>query len=316
MYIKKIGVFFAVMLGVVGCLQAPEANKPIKNIQSLSITSTPHEIYKFTIATGAARSDWYDEGKGLSAEINAQSSNLLSNIKETESLMENVDLLTSGKAGLVFVYDFHVVFANRGKLMDVFPDAPMEKIAIKCGTEMARPMFPDYAEAARIILPLYEEHVLIVVPAESDVKSWNDLKGKRISIGAVGSAIEQQARFIFTALDMHGKDEISRENFDLFPAIHALQNGEIDALLWSVHLPSKEVSDLLNSPDIKLKIIPINKDEEEMILQSVPGVFHKSRIPAGAFGSIPGDIDTLATTVVLAAMDDFPVDHAVQILTV
>ncbi|MFM8450331.1 MAG: hypothetical protein ACKOAY_09545, partial [Haliscomenobacter sp.] len=147
MYIKKMGVFFAVMLGVVGCLQAPEANKPIKNIQSLSITSTPHEIYKFTIATGAARSDWYDEGKGLSAEINAQSSNLLSNIKETESLMENVDLLTSGKAGLVFVYDFHVVLANRGKLMDVFPDAPMEKIAIKCGTEMARPMFPDYAEA-------------------------------------------------------------------------------------------------------------------------------------------------------------------------
>lgn len=200
--------------------------------------------------------------------------------------------------------------------MNAFPDAPTEKITIKCGTEMTRPMFPDYAEAARIILPLYEEQFYIIVPEASGIISVRELKGKHISTGEAGSATEQQARFIFAGLGIDWDTEISHEQFDLSTAIRALTNGEIDALLWSGYYPNTKLFAMFSSSEAKFKLIPIREDEAETILQASPGIFHQSRIPAGTYGSIQEDAATLATTVVLAAMEDFPKEHVYQILEV
>lgn len=314
MDIKKAALFFAIMVITVGCTSNPSAVTPTGTINSQPATSTPPSVYKFSIATGAVNSDWYTEGNGLSLEINAQIPTVFSDVKKTDSLMESVDLLTSGKAGLTFVYDYHVVLANQGKLMSAFPDAPIEKISIKCGTEITRPMFPDYAEPARIVLPLYEEQVYIIAANTSDITSIDELKGKHISTGEAGSATEQQARFIFTGLGIDWETEIHHEQFDLPAAIRALKNGEIDGLVWSGHSPSVELSDILNSSESKFELIPISGDEAEKIIQANPGIFHKSSIPAEMYRADQEVIDTLATTVVLAAMEDFSEEYVPLIL--
>lgn len=312
MDIKKATLLFAIMILAIGCTSAPVTVTSLENANIQTATSTPPESYKFTIATSA---DWYTEGHELSEEINIKTPAISSDVKETASLMESVDILTSGKAGLVFVYDYHVILANRGELMTAFPDAPIEKIIIKCGTEMTRPMFPDYAEAARIILPLYEEQFYIIVPEASGIISAHELKGKHISTGEAGSATEQQAKFILAGLGIDWETEINHEQFDLSTAIRALTNGEIEALLWSGYSPNTELSAMLNSSEAKFKLIPISENEAETILQTSPGIFHQSKIPAGTYGSIQEDTATLATTVVLAAMEDFPEESTAQILT-
>lgn len=311
MDIKKAALLFAIMVLAVGCTSAPVTVTSLENANIQTATSTPPESYKFTIAASA---DWYTEGHGLSEEINIKIPTISSDVKETASLMESVDVLTSGKAGLVFVYDYHVILANRGELMNAFPDAPMEKITIKCGTEIARPMFPDYVEAARIVLPLYEEQVYIIAADASGITSINELKGKHISTGEAGSATEQQARFIFAGLGIDWETEIIHEQFDLSTAIHALENGEIDAILWSGYSPNTKLSDLLNDTEAKFKLIPITSEEAKTIFQAAPGIFHQSRISAGLYGSIQEDVETVSTTVVLAAMEDFPEELSSQIL--
>jgi TRAP-type uncharacterized transport system substrate-binding protein len=315
MDIKKTALFFAIMVITVGCISNPSAVTPTENIDIQPATSTPPSVYKFAITTGAINSDWYAEGNRLSLEINAQIPTVFSDVKETDSLMENVDLLTSGKAGLTFVYDYHVVLANQGKLMSAFPDAPIEKISIKCGTEITRPIFPDYAESARIVLPLFEEQVYIIAADVSGITSINELKGKHISTGEAGSATEQQARFIFAGLGIDWKTEFIHEQFDLSTAIHALENGEIDAFMWSGYSPSTELSDLLDAPEAKFKLLPIAADEDKTILQTAPGIFHQSQISAGLYASLQEGVETIATTVVLAAMEDFPEEHVTEILT-
>lgn len=314
MHIKNAALLFMIMVLAAGCTSTPATVTPTENSHIQPATSTPPSVYKFTIAASAANSDWYAEGNGLTLEINAQIPTILSDVKETESLMENVDLLTSGKAGLAFVYDYHVVLANRGELMSAFPNAPTEKLSIKCGTEITRPMFPDYAEAARIVLPLYEEQVYIITADTSGITSINELKGKHISTGEAGSATEQQVKFIFAALGIDIETEISHEQFDLSTAIRALTNGEIDALMWSGYSPNTELSDLLNASDTSFKLIPIAGDEAEKIFRAAPGIFHQSRISAGVYSSIQEDVETVATTVVLAAMEDFPEELSSQIL--
>lgn len=314
MDIKKIVLFFAIMVITAGCTFTPVDVTPTEDANLQPATPTPIGIYKFTIATADADSEWYSAGKGLSSAINDHISTVFANVKETDSLMENVDLLTSGKAGLVFVYDFHVVLANRGELMSAFPDAPTEKITIKCGTEMLRPMFPDYAELARIVLPLYEEQLYIVASEASGIASLIDLKGKHISTGEAGSATEQQTRFILTGLGMDWEKEISHEQIDLPTAIRALKNREIDGFVWSGHSPSAELSDLLSSSESKFKLIPISGDEADKIIQANPVIFHKSRIPVEMYRLDQKAINTLGTTVVLAAMEDFPAAYVSKIL--
>ncbi len=309
MYIKNSALLFMIMVIAGGCTSTPVVVTSAETANTQPATSTPQGSYKFTIA---ASEGWYTEGHGLSEEIDIKIPAISSDVKETASLMESMDILTSGKAGMAFVYDYHVVLANQGKLMTAFPDAPMEKIAIKCGTEMTRPMFPDYAEAARIVLPLYEEQLHIVVSATSGITSVNDIKGKHISTGEAGSATEQQSRFVLASLGIDWETGISREQFGLPAAIKALETGEIDAFFWSGISSNTELSEFLNSKRTEFKLIPIAGEEAEKITQANPGIFHASKFPADI--SNHKDIGTLATTVVLAAMADFPEQYMVQIL--
>jgi hypothetical protein len=76
--------------------------------------------------------------------------------------MESLKLLTSGKVGMAFGYDYHVVLANQGKLASIFPDAPVEKFSIKCGVEITRSAFPDYSQPARVVIPLYEQFLHVI----------------------------------------------------------------------------------------------------------------------------------------------------------
>lgn len=313
MDIKKIAITFGVMVIIVGCTSMPVSVIPTEDANIQAVTSTPPGLYKFTIATGIVNSDWHEEGNGLSVEINSQIPVISSSVKETKSLMENVDLLTSGKTGIAFVYDYHVILANQGGLMSAFPDAPIEKIVIKCGTEMTRPMFPNYAEAARIILPLYEEQLYIVVSDASGITSVTELKGKHVSTGEPGSATEQQARFVTNSLGIDWNIDILHERFDLTTAIESLKNGKIDAFFLSIRTPNVKLAELLK-PDMPFKLIPIDGDDAKKILQANPAIFHPSKIPAGIYSTVQEDVSTLATTVVLAAMEDFPEEHTTQIL--
>jgi TRAP-type uncharacterized transport system substrate-binding protein len=281
---------------------------------SQPMTPTPTAAYKFNLAAGASDSRWYEMGDELVSLFNRQTSTIHVSVKETKSLIENVDLLTAGKAGLAFVYDYHVVLANEGRLMMAFPNAPIEKITIKCGTEIMRPMFPDYGEPARIVLPLYEQPLYIIASDVSGIVSLGDLMGKHVATGEVDSATEQQARFVVSGLGMDWDNDMVHESFDIATAINALKDGEIDALFWSGDDADQKLSGLFAS-DQHFVLIPIDGTDAQKIMSAEPGVFHKTTIPGGSFTGISDDKDTLAVTVVLATMEDFRAVYVQEILS-
>ncbi len=236
--------------------------------------------------------------------------NVQATAQATDTVMENLKLLTSGKAGLAFGYDYHVILANQGTLASAFPKAEPEKLTIKCGVEITRPAFPEYAQAARIVMALHEEHLLIVTTEATGISTLNDLKGRRISSGPANSGTEEQAGYVLEALGMGWETDIIHEQLGLVDSIAALKNGSIDAFFWSGDT-SAALMDLESAPDVKIKLLSIDGENAEKILQAYPQVFHRSRLTAG---SNPG-LDTLAVTVVLTAMQEFPNDLARQIVS-
>src|SRR3546814_16631411 len=94
------------------------------------------------------------------------------------------------------------------------------------GTEMYADQEP--AGDLRAIARLYDELVHIVVPADSDVKTVADLRGKRVSLGDKGSGTLNDIGLILAAVDSSDQEN---EPFYLKPehAREILRNRAIQA---------------------------------------------------------------------------------------
>lgn len=298
-------VFLAIFL-ITGCGSSLLPIQATQQNAAPSQTSVPTETgpTPLTIATGETESSWYEIGRQISQQMNAKIPDTVATVKTTDNVMENLKLLTSGKAQLTLGYEYHVTLANQGNLMTAFHNAPDEKLTIKCGVEIVRPAFPDYSQPVRIILPLYEEYLHIITTDASGITTLADLRGRHISTSEPGSPSEQQARFLLTGLGMDWEDDVIRETLDLSQAISALREGEIDALITSSPLSTPEIKELFSRTGIRAVLIPIQGEDAETIQKANPGIFHQAKIPAGVYTSV--EMETLATTIALLAMEDLP----------
>ncbi|MBK8420323.1 TAXI family TRAP transporter solute-binding subunit [Candidatus Villigracilis saccharophilus] len=304
------------MLLAAGCAASADSTKAEQSIQSPTpslVPATQTRSFSVGIAAGESNGSWYELADALGRQMTDSLPNVRATAQATDTVMENLKLLTSGKAGLAFGYDYHVILANQGTLAGAFPKAEPEKLTIKCGVEITRPSFPEYAQAARIIMALHEEHLLIVTTEATGISTLIDLKGRRLSSGLANSGTEEQAVYVLKALGLDWDTDFKHEQMGLADSIAALKNGSIDAFFWSGEA-STALIDLESVPDLKIKLLSIDGEIAEKILQAYPQVFHKSRLTGSSFG-LDTDVDTLAVTVVLTAMQEFPNDLTRQIIS-
>jgi TRAP-type uncharacterized transport system substrate-binding protein len=61
-------------------------------------------------------------------------------------------------------------------------------------------------------------------------------------------------------------------------------------------------------------LLPVGGQVAEKIMKGNPGVFHNTVFAKGSYASVQNDIDAIAITAVLLAMDTFPADRVQQIV--
>jgi len=130
------------------------------------------------IATGGTSGTYYPLGGGI-AQIITGNTNVSATAQSTGASVENMRLLQGKDVDLAFTQTDIASYANNGKLM--FEGKKVDNLTG--------------------IATLYYETIQIVLPANSDIKSVADLKGKRVSVGAPGSGTEANARQI---LEVYG----------------------------------------------------------------------------------------------------------------
>ena len=70
----------------------------------------------FSIATGGTGGVWYPLGGAIGGLIGNKVPNTDATSEATTAAIDNLKLLTAGRAGMAFCYDYHVVWANEGKV--------------------------------------------------------------------------------------------------------------------------------------------------------------------------------------------------------
>ena len=101
------------------------------------------------------------------------------------------------------------------------------------------------------VAALYTEACQIVVRADSDIHSVDDLLGKKVSIGEEESGTERNAKQIFEVYGL--SDElVNCENLDYTQAAEALVSGKIDAMFCTAGVQTTVIEELTRQCGIRL----------------------------------------------------------------
>jgi TRAP transporter TAXI family solute receptor len=249
------------------------------------------EKLSFSIVTGGTGGVWYPLGGAIGGVIGKHVPNTEATSEATTAAIDNMKLLGAGKAGMAFAYDYHIGWANDGKVPGI---SAKHKI--------------------RLVMGFYEQPLHIVTKDGTGITSLLQLKGKHVSVGAPNSGTEEQADYVLKALGIDWNKDFRKEKLGAGESVAALKDGKIDAFFWSGAVPTGSIIDMASTPGAKMVLLPVGGETADRIMKANPGVFHKTVFQKGSYSGVDRDIEAIAITAVLQAMDTFPADRLYQIL--
>jgi uncharacterized protein len=258
----------------------------------LPAAASAQQKMSFSIVTGGTGGVWYPLGGAIGSVIGKNVPNTDASSEATTAAIDNLKLLAANKAGLAFAYDYHAVLANEGKIPALGKKQPV-----------------------RVVLSFYEQPLHVVTKEGTGIRSLMDIKGKRVSVGAPNSGTEEQADYVLKAIGIDWNKDLKREKLGASESVAALKDGKIDAFFWSGAVPTSAIIDLASTPGLKMVLVPIGGETADKIMKANPAVFHKSKFTKTDYSGIDKDVDSLAITAVLNAMESFPEEKVYQILT-
>ena len=231
-----------------------------KGIISLALAvSLPVAANNYTIGTGSQSGTYYPLG-GLLAKVwseNIDDFNMRAEV--TAASVENV-IKVSTKQQLAGIAMGNVV-----------------QQAYQ-GTEP----FPRKMDVS-VLFALYPNVVQFMVPANSDIKSVADLKGKRVALGAPGSGTRVSALNILKTLGIEEGD-MRGQALNYTATTEALANGQIDAGVIVGSLGVGAITELALTRDIRILSF---SDEEIAQINEANASYSGLDVDADSYRNVP-----------------------------
>ncbi|MGF1701658.1 TAXI family TRAP transporter solute-binding subunit [Photobacterium makurazakiensis] len=231
-----------------------------KGIISLALAvSLPVAANNYTIGTGSQSGTYYPLG-GLLAKV----------------WNENID---------DFNMRAEVTAASVENVIKVSTEQQLAGIAMGNVVQQAyqgTEPFPRKMDVS-VLFALYPNVVQFLVPANSDIKSVADLKGKRVALGAPGSGTRVSALNILKTLGIEESD-MRGQALNYTATTEALGNGQIDAGVIVGSLGVGAITELALTRDIR--ILSFTEDELAMINEANAS-YSGLDVEAGSYRNVP-----------------------------
>jgi TRAP transporter TAXI family solute receptor len=153
---------------------------------------------------------------------------------------------------------------------------------------------------------LYPNRMHVVTVEGSGINKITDLKGKRVSTGSPGSATEVMAFRVIEAAGLDKDKDMTRERLGVAESVNAVKDRKIDAFFWVGGLPTAAVTDLANTPGMKIKMV----DHSELVPkmnQKYGNLYVEDAIPKSVYKGMDEDNKQATVMNILVAhekMDD------------
>lgn len=237
------------------------------------------------ILTGGTSGVYYPLGMSLSDLYGESIEGSTTSVRATKASVENLNLLQIARGQLAFALGDSVADAWKGN-EDAGFRAPRDRL--------------------RAIAGIYPNYIQIVASQASGIRSLEDLRGKRISVGAPRSGTELNARAIFKAAGLSYKDMGQVEFKPYAESVELIEKGQLDATLQSAGLGMAAIRELAERMPITFVAIP------EQVVSRIGGAYQPGIIPAGTYKGQASDVSTATITNLLVSQTSVSDDLAYQ----
>jgi TRAP transporter TAXI family solute receptor len=250
------------------------------------LTASAAAVTFINIGTGTTGGTYYPVGAAMAKIWSAKIEDMKANAQSTGGTAQNIQLLAKGEAEVGFA-DGLYYYAYIGK--GAFEDNAQKNL--------------------RALLPLYPEPIHVLVPKGSAIKSIADLKGKRVSTGAVGSGTEMTAKTLLRIAGLDQDKDVRCEPLGLSDTASAMADKHIDAALTVGALGIAGVVEMCTLGIVEFLDLPDDLVEKVMIEMPYMNQF---TIPAGFYKDQTNPVKTFGSWNVLIVTDKLPDDLAYQ----
>ncbi len=216
------------------------------------------EVNNLLMATGGTGGTYYPLGGAIAAVWTDNIDNVKATVQSTGASVENIRLLSSGETDLAMAMNGIAQAAWKG-------EGDFEGNAV------------DNIAGAGVIYP---EIMQVVAAKDAGIETIADLKGKRVSIGPVGSGTASSAIKILQAYGIDPDSDIEKFQDTFGDAARKIKDGNLDAAFAVLAVPAANIIDITTATPVN--IVDIKGDGLDKLLEEAPA-FSAFEIPAGTY---------------------------------
>jgi TRAP transporter TAXI family solute receptor len=246
--------------------------------------ATAEEVF-ISIGTGGTGGTYFPTGGAVADLITKECPSVKSATAEvTAASVENAKLVNSGDADMALIAWISIV---GDKLTDKLPNL-------------------------RTLWWIHGSDRQWIVPAESDIKTPRDFKGKKIVVGAPASATEVTSQL---ELEFFGVtyNDITPAYLSFREGVEALKDGRVDVALVMAGYPNSAIMDVATLR--KVRILNFSKEDLAALQKKYP-FCPPVTIPAGTYPGQDEDVHTFTTPGPMAINVNVPEQAAYEIVKV
>lgn len=229
------------------------------------------------IGTGGTAGTYYPLGGAIAEILNKDIPGISASAQSTGGSVANINMIKKGELQMAIVQNDITYYAAEGK--EMFKGKPVKNL--------------------KGLAALYPETIQIVTLGDSSINSIEDLKGKRVAVGAPGSGAEANARQILEAYGITYND-INAQYLSFGEAASALKDHNVDAAFVTAGAPTAAVQDIAASNSVKL--ISLSPEKVEALIKKYP-YYAKMVIPADVYTNYHKATNTVAVKAILVVSD-------------
>ncbi|MCD6035573.1 MAG: transporter solute receptor, family [Rickettsiales bacterium] len=251
-------------------------------VAGLVLSPAPVQADKFvSIGTGGVTGVYYPTGGAICRLVNRgrKEHGIRCSVESTGGSIYNLNALRKGEMDFAVVQSDwqHHAFGGTGFFK---PQGKMENL--------------------RSVFSLHNEAFTVVARADSGIKNFDDLKGKRVNIGSPGSGMRATMEVIMAAKGWDNSVFKVASELKASEQPQALCDNKIDAMIYAAGHPNGAVQEVATS--CETRIINVQGPEIDKLLKENP-FYAYATIPGGMYAGTPEDVKTFGVKATFVTTD-------------
>lgn len=257
-----------------------------------STSVSAQEQQFITIGTGGVTGVYYPAGGAICRLVNMdrKEHGIRCSVESTGGSVYNLNAIRQGELDLAVAqsdWQYHA-YNGTSQFKD---DGPNKKL--------------------RAVFSLHPEPFTVVASKASGVKKFEDLAGKRVSVGNPGSGQRATAEVLMDEMGW------TMDKFSLAAELkaaeqsQALCDGNIDAFFYTVGHPSGAIKEATTSCDSTL--VNVYNDSAKKLIDDNP-YYRKAVIPGGMYRGSDNDVTTFGVAATFVSSTDVPDDVVYEVV--